>query len=137
VCDWERTPVRTCMYMCMHACVHTCAHILVHTRSLLNAACQTMCQCARRMKRTVSHDTPWHGLEVLLLLVQSQRSISCWVAPNTSPYGGVGSCSFLELLKKNPERGLLRSALIRRPLAVCGHHMRNTQFMTIAWFKSE
>jgi len=136
VCDWERTPVRTCMYMCMHACVHTCARILVHTRSPLNAACQTMCKCARRMKRTVSHDTPWF-LEVLLLLVQSQRSISCWVAPNTSPYGEVGSCSFLELFKKKPERGLLRSALIRRPLAVCGHHMRNTQLMTTAWFKSE
>ena len=69
--------------------------------------------------------------------VACQRGILCWVAPNTSPYGGVGSYSFLELLKKNPERGLLRSAMIRRPLAVYGHHMRIAQFMTIAWFKFE
>ena len=51
-------PVRTCMYMCMHACVDICARILVHTRSPLNAAYQTMCKCASRMKRTVDHMVP-------------------------------------------------------------------------------
>ena len=35
------------------------------------------------------------------MLVQSQRSISCWVAPNTYPYLGSTSSNFLELLKKN------------------------------------
>ena len=46
------------------------------------------------------------------MLVQSQRSISCLVAPNTYPYRGVASSSFLELLQKKTERGLLRSTLI-------------------------
>jgi len=69
------------------------------------------------------------------MLVKSQRSISCWVAPNTYPYLGVTSSNFLELLKKNPEWGLLRSTLIRCSLAVCGHHVKIAQLMTITWFK--
>jgi len=71
------------------------------------------------------------------MLLQSQRTIYFWVAPNAYPYLGVASSSFLELLKNQPEWGLLRSALIRCPLAVCGHDMRIAQLMTITWFKSE
>ena len=125
---------RVC-YVCNHLFRHhhlsRCPHAQT-AQSLSNNV-----QVRAHKKRTVSHDTRCHGLEVLLLLVKSQRGILCWVAPNTSPYGGVDSHSFLELLKKTPERGLLRSALIRRPLVVCSHHMRIAQLMTMPWIKSE
>ena len=78
-----------------------------------------------------------HGLELHLLLVQSQRSCCCWVAPYTSPYRRVFSNTCLELIIKSPVRSLLCSVLIHCPLVVCNQHIRIAQMMTMTWIKSE
>jgi len=91
-----------CVHACIRACVHVCmlAYMRAHTSAYTFAA---RCRLPNNVqeKRTVSHDTPQHGLEVLLLLVKSQRSISCWVTPNISPYQRVASSKFFEHLQKN------------------------------------
>ena len=92
---------------------------------------------AYRMKLTVSDEPLRHGLELLLLLVQSQRSRCYWVAPYTSPYRRVFSNSCLELIIKRLVRSLLPSALIRCPLVVCNQNIRIAQMMTMTWIKSE
>jgi len=92
----------------VHVCICVCMRVYMRARTSAHTfAAQgylpNNVQVRAHKKRTVSHDTRCHGLEVLLLLVKNQRGIWYWVVPNTSPYGGVGSRNFLELLKKNPE----------------------------------
>ena len=123
--------------LCLFSPIPTSSSITMSTRPNCAVVVIKSMRLASYCSTTTRHASRSHGLEVLLLLVKSQRGILYWVAPNTSPYGGVGSRKFLELLKKTPERGLLRSALIRCPLPVCSHHMRIAQLMTMAWFKSE
>ena len=63
----------------MHAFVHACVYVCVHTyRNQDNIPKKCMGAC--RMKLTVSDKPLRHGLELLLLLVQSQRSLCYWVA---------------------------------------------------------
>jgi len=64
-----------CVHACIRACVHACmrACVRAHTSAYTFAA---WCRLPNnvRVKQTVSHDTPQHGLEFLLLPVQSQRT---------------------------------------------------------------
>ena len=120
------------MYAFVHACVYVCVHTC-RNKDNISKKCTGAC----RMKLTVSDKPLMHGLELLLLLVQSQRSVCYWVAPYTSPYRRVFSNSCLQLIVKGPVRSLLRSALIRCPLFVYNQHIRIAQMMTMTWIKSE
>jgi len=95
------------------------------------------CMGACRMKLTVSDRPLRHGLELLLLLVQNQRSRCYRVSPYTSPYGRVFSNTYLQLIIKRPVKSLLDSTLIRRPLNIGNQHIRIVEMMTMTWIKSE
>ena len=66
------------------------------------------------------------------MLVQSQRSISYWVATNTYPYLGVTSSSFLELLKNR--MGPFSQCFDSLPSCCM---QSSHEDCTITWFKSE
>ena len=131
--------MHACVYACvfMHACMRACVRVCVRTYMQKSHHIPKKCMGACRMKLTVSDKPLRHGLELLLLLVQSQRSRCYWVAPYTSPYGRVFSNSYLQLIIKRPVRSFLPSALIRCPLVVCNQHIRIAQMMTMTWIKSE
>ena len=132
--------VHACIRARVHACMHTymracaCMYVLAHICSLLCAACETY---ARRMKRTILHDTQRHGIEVLLLLVQSQRSRRRDLLLGGTEHISIPGGSFLQLSwapKKTQQAAFFAVFWFAYLLAVCGHHMRIAQLMRIAWF---
>jgi len=124
--------------MFIHACIRACVRVCVCVHTYRNQDnIPKKCMGACRMKLTVSDKPLRHGLELLLFLVQIQRSICYCVSPYTSPYRRVFSNSCLQLIVKGPVRSLLRSALIHCPLVVCNQHNRIAQMMTMTWIKSE
>ena len=80
--------MHACVYACvfMHACMRACVRVCVRTYMQKSHHIPKKCMGACRMKLTVSDKPLRHGLELLLLLVQSQRSRCYWVATYTSPY---------------------------------------------------
>ena len=108
-CAWKFTPVCTCMHVCMRACsyvhafVHACVYVCVHIRRNQDNI-PKKCVGACRMKLTVSDKPLRHGFELLLLLVQSQRSLCYWVAPYTSPYRRVFSQQLSSAHRRRPSK---------------------------------